>query len=160
LLVEQENVLVLHNPGGYHSSCASATAIENANNRCPIEDLEESKECMLIMPVLGIPRTVAYGFSSPLVQGTLFNSHPIPKGYVILLVDRIKPDHRRSKLEYPGENGEWKLGENVGYHVLWRKQDIEFGEEDSEAFSSDSSPPQQQTHSLPPLQHQPLSPPP
>jgi hypothetical protein len=28
------------------------------------------------------------------------------KGYVIVLMDRVKPGHRRSKLEYPGENGE------------------------------------------------------
>jgi hypothetical protein len=75
----------------------------------------------------------------PFVEGTLFNSHPIPKGYAIVHVDRVKPGHCRSKLEYPGENGEWKLGNNVGCHVLWRKRDIEFGEEDS-AFSSLDSP--------------------
>jgi hypothetical protein len=73
-----------------------------------------------------------------LVEGTLFNSHPIPKGYAIVLVDRVKPDHRRSKPEYSGENGEWKLGKNVGCHVLWHKRDIEFGEEDSKSFSLDS----------------------
>jgi hypothetical protein len=72
---------------------------------------------------------VAYGLASPLIEGTLFNSHPIPKGYAIVLVDRVKPDHCRRKLEYPRENGEWKLGKNVGYQVLWRKRDIEFGEE-------------------------------
>jgi hypothetical protein len=33
-------------------------------------------------------------------------------------MNRVKPDHRRSKLEYSGENGEWKLGKNVGYHIL------------------------------------------
>jgi hypothetical protein len=49
---------------------------------------------------------MAYGLASPLVEGTLFNSHPIPKGYAIVFVDRVKLDHRRSKLEYPGENGE------------------------------------------------------
>jgi hypothetical protein len=91
------------------------------------------------MSVLGIPRTVAYGLARPLVEGTLFNSHPIPKGYAIVYVDRVKPDHRRSKLEYPRENGEWKLGKNVGYHILWRKRDIDFGVEDFESSSSDSS---------------------
>jgi hypothetical protein len=49
---------------------------------------------------------VTYGLASPLVEGTLFNSHPIPKGYAIVLVDRVKPGHRRSKLEYPRENDE------------------------------------------------------
>jgi hypothetical protein len=53
-------------------------------------------------------------------------------------MDRVKSGHRRSKLEYPGENGEWKLGKNVGCHVLWHKRDIEFGEEDSKSFSLDS----------------------
>jgi hypothetical protein len=70
---------------------------------------------------------------------TLFNSHPIPKGCALVLVDRVKPGHHRSKLEYPGENGEWKVGKNFGCHILWCKQDIEFGEEDSESSSSDSS---------------------
>jgi hypothetical protein len=129
-LGEQGNALVLYNPGGHHSSCASATAIENDDNRYPIDDLEESKECRIITPILGIPRIVAYGLVRPFVEGTLFNSHPIPKGCAIVLVDRVKPDHHRGKLEYPRENGEWKLEKNIGYHVLWRKQDIEFGEED------------------------------
>jgi hypothetical protein len=98
--------LVLHSPGEQRSSCASTTAIENDDNCYPIDDLEESKECRLVTPVLGIPRTVVYGLTRPFVEGTLFNSHPIPKGYAILLVDRVNPDHRRIKLEYPGENGE------------------------------------------------------
>jgi hypothetical protein len=38
----------------------------------------------------------------PFIEETLFNSHPIPKGYAIVHVDRIKHGHRRSKLEYPG----------------------------------------------------------
>jgi hypothetical protein len=78
LLAKQGNALVLHSPGGHHSSCAFATAIENDDNHYPIDDLEESKECRLIMPVLGIPRTVAYGLARPFIEGTLFNSHPIP----------------------------------------------------------------------------------
>jgi hypothetical protein len=73
----------------------------------------------------------------------LYNSHPIPKGYGIVHVDRVKPGHHRSKLEYPGENGEWKLGKNIGCHVLWHKQNIEFVEEDSESSSLYSPPPQQ-----------------
>jgi hypothetical protein len=111
LLVQKRNALVLHNPGGHCSSCAA---------------LEESKECRLGMPVLGILRTVAYGLARPLVEGSLFNSHPIPKGYAIILVDRVKLGHRRSKLKYSRENSEWKLGKSVGCHVLWRKRDIEF----------------------------------
>jgi hypothetical protein len=150
LLVEQGNALILHNPSGHHSSCTSSTAIENDDNRYPIEDLEESKECRLVTPVLGISRIVAYWLAIPFVEGTLFNSHPIPKGYAMVLMDRVKSGHRSSKLEYTGENGEWKLGKNVGYHVLWRKRDNEFGKEDSESSSSDSSPPQQQPLSLPP----------
>jgi hypothetical protein len=105
LLAKQGNALVLHSPGGLRSSCASTTAIENDDNCYPIDDLEESKECRLVMPVLGILRIVAYGLARPFVEGTLFNSHPIPKGYAIVLVDRVKPGHCRSKLEYPGENG-------------------------------------------------------
>jgi hypothetical protein len=89
-LAEQENTLVLHSPGGHHSSCASTNAIENDDHRYPIEDLEESKEYRLVMPILGIPRTVVYGLASPLVEGTLFNSHPTPKRYAIVPVDRIK----------------------------------------------------------------------
>jgi hypothetical protein len=123
-LVKKGKALVLHNPGGHHSSCASATAIENDDNRHPNDDLEEGKECRLVLPVLGIPRTIAYGLARPFVEGTLFNSHPIPKGYVIVHVDRVKPGHHISKLEYPGENDEWKLGKNIGDHVLWRKRDI------------------------------------
>jgi hypothetical protein len=136
--------LVLHSPSGYRSSYASATAIENDDNCYPIDDLEERKQCRLVTPVLGIPRTMAYGLARPFVEGTLFNSHPIPKGYAIVLVDRVKNGHRRSKLEYPGENGERKIGKNIGCHILWRKWDIEFVEEDSETSSSDSSPPLQQ----------------
>jgi hypothetical protein len=83
------------------------------------------------------------GLARTFVEGTLFNSHPIPKGYAIVHVDRVKHGHHRSKLEYPRENGECKLGKNVGYHVLWCKRDIEFGEEDSGSSSSDSPPPQQ-----------------
>jgi hypothetical protein len=49
---------------------------------------------------------MAYGLARPFVEETLFNSHPILKGYAIVHVDRIKHGHRRSKLEYPGENGE------------------------------------------------------
>jgi hypothetical protein len=151
-LAEPGNALVWHNPGGHRSSCASTTDIENDDNRYPIDDLEESKECGLVMPVLGIPRTVAYGLAKPFIEGTLLNFHPIPKGYAIVLVDRVKPGHRRSKLEYPRENGEWKLGKNIGCHVLLHKRDIEFGEEDSKSSSSNSSPPQQQPLSPPPLQ--------
>jgi hypothetical protein len=96
------------------------------------------------MSVLGIPNIVAYGLARPLVEGTLFNSHPIPQGYAIVLVDKVKPGHRRSKLEYSGESGEWKHGKNIGYHILWHKLNIEFGEEDFETSSLDTSPPQQQ----------------
>jgi hypothetical protein len=96
---------MLHSPSRHHSSCASTTAIENDDNHYPIDDLEESKECRLVTPVLGIPRIVAYGLVGPFVQETLFNSHPLPKGYAIVHMDRVKPGHRRSKLEYPGENG-------------------------------------------------------
>jgi hypothetical protein len=134
--------LVLHNPGGHQGSCASTTAIENDGNCYPIDDLDESKEYRLVTPVLGIPRTMAYGLARPFVEWTLFNSHPIPKRYAIVHVDRIKPGYHRSKLEYPEENGEWKPGKNIGCHILWHKQDIEFGEEDSESSSLDSSPPQ------------------
>jgi hypothetical protein len=84
---------------------------------------------------------VAYGLARPLVEGTHFNSHPITKGYAIVPVDRVKPSHRRSKLEYSRENGEWILGKNVGYHILWRKRDIELGEKDFQTSSSDSSQP-------------------
>jgi hypothetical protein len=73
---------------------------------------------------------VAYGLARPLVEGTHFNSHPITKGYAIVPVDRVKPSHRRSKLEYSRENGECTLGKNAGSHVLWHKREIEFGEED------------------------------
>jgi hypothetical protein len=41
LLTQQGNALVLHNPGGHCSSCASTTAIENDESRYPIDDLEE-----------------------------------------------------------------------------------------------------------------------
>jgi hypothetical protein len=58
------------------------------------------------MPILDISRIVAYGLARPFVEGTRFNSHPIPKAYDIVHVDRVKPGHRRSRLEYPGENGE------------------------------------------------------
>jgi hypothetical protein len=105
-LAEQGNALVLHSPSGHRSSCASATAIENDDNCYPIDDLEESKECRLVMHVLGIPRTVAYGLARPFIEGTLFNSHPMPKRYAIVHVDGVKPGHCRSKLEYPRENGE------------------------------------------------------
>jgi hypothetical protein len=132
--------LVLHSPGGHHSSYTSTTTIENDDNSYPIDDLEESKECRFITHVLGIPKTVSYGLARSFIEGTLFNSHPIPKGYAIVLVDRVKPDHRRSKLEYPRENSEWKLRKNIGCHVLWHKRDIEFGEEDSESSSSVSPP--------------------
>jgi hypothetical protein len=134
-LAELGNALVLHSPGGHHSSCTSATAIENDDNHYHIDDLEESKECRLVTSVLGIPRIVAYELARPFVEGTLFNSHPISKGYAIVLMDRVKPGHHRSKLEYPGENGEWKLRKNIGCHILWCKQDIEFGEKDSESMS-------------------------
>jgi hypothetical protein len=117
-LDEQENALVLHNPGGHRSSYTSATDIKNHDNRYPINNLEESKDCRLVMPVLGIPRTMAYGLARPFVEETLFNSHPIPKGYAIVHMDRVKPSHRRSKLEYPGENVECILEKNVGCHVL------------------------------------------
>jgi hypothetical protein len=93
------------------------------------------------MTIFGIPRTVAYGLVRPFIEGTLLNFYPIQKGYAIVHVDRIKPSHHRSKLEYPGENGEWKLRKNIGCHILWRKRDIKFGEEDSESSSLDSPPP-------------------
>jgi hypothetical protein len=142
----------LHNPGSHRSYCTSATAIENDDNCYPIDDLEESKECRLVTPVLGIPRKVAYGLARPVVGGTHFNFHPIPKGYAIVHVDRIEPVHCRSKLEYPRENVEWKLGRNIGCHVLWRKRDTEFGKEDSESSSLDSQPPQQRSMLQPPPQ--------
>jgi hypothetical protein len=142
LLGKPGNALVLHSPGGHRSSCASTTAIENDDNRYPIDDLEESKDCKLVTPVLGILKIVDYGLARPFIEGTLFNSHPIPKGYAIIHVDRVKPGHHRSKLEYPRENGEWKLEKKVGCHILWLKQGIEFGEEYSESYSSDSPPPQ------------------
>jgi hypothetical protein len=99
LLSQQGNTLVLLSPGGHHSSCASPTAIQNDENCYPIDVLEKCKECRLVTPVLGIPGTVVYGLARPLVEGTLFNSHPIPKGYARVLVNRVKPGHHRSKLE-------------------------------------------------------------
>ena len=88
--------------------------------------------------MLGIATTVAYGLAEPLVEGTLFNGHPIPKGYAMVHVDNVKHDYRRSKLEYPGEKGEYKLGKNVGCYILWRKRDIEFGDSDSQSSSESS----------------------
>jgi hypothetical protein len=82
--------------------------------------MEERKECRLVTPILGIPRIVAYGLARSFIEGTLFNSHLIPKEYAIVFVDRVQPGHYRSKLKYPGENGAWKHGNNVGCHVLWR----------------------------------------
>jgi hypothetical protein len=93
LLIKVGNFLVLHSPGGHRSSCASATVKENDDNRYPIDDLEESKECRLVTSVLGIPKIVAYGFPKHFIEVTLFNSHPIPKVYAIVLVDRVKPGH-------------------------------------------------------------------
>jgi hypothetical protein len=98
--------LVLHSPSGHRSSCTSITAVENNDSCYPIDDLEKSKECWLVTPILGIPRIVAYGLARPFVEGTLFNSHPIPKGYAIVHVDRVKHGQSRSKREYLGENGE------------------------------------------------------
>jgi hypothetical protein len=144
----------VHIPSGHRSSCASASAIENDDNRYPIDDLEETKECRFVMPVLDIPRTVAYGLARPFIEGDLFNSHPIPKGYSIVHVDKVKPGLRRSKLEYPRDNGECKLGKNVGCHILWRMRDTEFGEEDFESSSSDSPSPQQGPISPPPSPQQ------
>jgi hypothetical protein len=66
-----------HNYNNYN--CASTTAIENDYNHYLIDDLKESKECRLVRPVLSILRTVAYGLARPFVEGTLFNSHLIPK---------------------------------------------------------------------------------
>jgi hypothetical protein len=97
-LAEPENALVLHNPSGHYSSYTSTTAIKNDDNCYPIDDLEESKECKLVTPILGILRIVAYGLIRPFIEGTLFNSHPIPIGYAIVLVDMVKPSHHRSKL--------------------------------------------------------------
>jgi hypothetical protein len=77
-LAEQGNALVLHSPGGHRSSCASATPIENNDNNYPIDDLEEIKECRLVMPILGILRIVVFGFARPFIEGTLFNSHLMP----------------------------------------------------------------------------------
>jgi hypothetical protein len=142
----------LHSPSRYRSNCASTTAIKNDDNRYPIDDLEESKDYRLVTPVLGISITVAYGLARPFIEWTLFNSHLIPKGYAIVHVDRVKPGHCRCKLEYPGENGEWKLEKNVGFHILSCNRDIEFSEEDSESSSSDSTLPQQRPVSSPPPQ--------
>jgi hypothetical protein len=73
----------------------------------------------------------------------------------------VKDDHCRSKLEYPREKGDYKHRKNVGCYNLWRKHDIEFGDEDSESSSLDSMSPQWQPHSsLPPHHQTPLSPPP
>jgi hypothetical protein len=117
-LGEQGNALILHNFGGHRSSCASTTAIENTDNRYPIDDLEKRKKCRIVMLVLGILKTVVYGLVRPFVEETLFNSHPISKVYAIVHVDRVTPGHRRSNLEYLGENGEYILEKNIGCHVL------------------------------------------
>jgi hypothetical protein len=69
LLAQQGNALVLHNPGGHRSSCTSATAIENDENHYPIDDLEESKYCWLVTPILGIPGTVAFGWPDLWLKG-------------------------------------------------------------------------------------------
>ena len=82
-------------------------------------------------------------------------------------MDNVKHDHRKSKLEYPGEKGEYKLDKNVGCYVLWRKRDIEFGDSNSESNSESSSsprvpmpsPPRQEQMSSPPRQEQMPSPP-
>jgi hypothetical protein len=117
-LANPRNALVLHSLGGHRSSYASTIAIENNGNRYPIDNLEECKECRLVTHVLSILRIVDYGLVRSFVEGTLFNSHLIPKRYDVVLVDRVKPGHSRSKLEYPGENGEWKLEKNISCHVL------------------------------------------
>jgi hypothetical protein len=62
LLAQQGNALVLHNPSGHRSSCASTTAIENDENRYPTDDLEESKEYRLVTHILGILRNQVVSF--------------------------------------------------------------------------------------------------
>jgi hypothetical protein len=68
-LGNQGNALILSSPGGHRSSCASATAPKNDENRYPIDNLGESKECRLVTPMLGIARTVPYGLATTLVEG-------------------------------------------------------------------------------------------
>jgi hypothetical protein len=70
-MAKQGNALVLYSLGGHRSSCASTTAIENDDNCYSIDDLEESKACRFVTPILGIPRTVAYGLARPFVEGRL-----------------------------------------------------------------------------------------
>ncbi|GJN04965.1 hypothetical protein PR202_ga22550 [Eleusine coracana subsp. coracana] len=82
---------------------------------------------------------VAYGFVEPLDEGTLFRDHPIPKGYTMVHLDIVKCDHRKSKLDYPGDEGEFKLEKNIGRYILWRRRDIGFGDSDSECSSKSNS---------------------
>ncbi|GJN19733.1 hypothetical protein PR202_gb07039 [Eleusine coracana subsp. coracana] len=126
------------NSTGRHSNCASTTLPENDENRYPIDDIKESTQCRLVTPVLGRARMVAYGLAEPLVEGTLFHDHLIPKGYAIVHLDSVKYDHRKSKLDYPGDAGEFKLEKNIVRYVLWRRGDIEFGDSDSDAARSRS----------------------
>jgi hypothetical protein len=122
---QQGNVLVLSSPSRHRRSCGSVTGIENNENCYRIDDLKQSKQCRLVTPMLGIPRTIAHGLGKPLVEGSLFNTQLIPKGYAVVHLDNVKDGHHRSKLEFPREKGEYNLRKNVGCYVLWCKHDID-----------------------------------
>ncbi|GJN06878.1 hypothetical protein PR202_ga24648 [Eleusine coracana subsp. coracana] len=99
---------------------------ENQDN----DDTQTSFQVRLVTLVLSHARMVAYGLAKPLVKGTLFRDHPIPKGYAMVHLVSVKHDHRKRKLDHLGDKGEFKLEKIIGRYVLWHKRDIEFGNSD------------------------------
>ena len=88
MLAVTENALV-PSSGAPWSSCASTGLPGEASIRHPMDDITESTPCKLVVPVLGVPTTVARGLAEQWVEGTLFNGSTIPQGYAWVHVDTV-----------------------------------------------------------------------
>src|ERR1041385_1938926 len=68
--------------------------------------------------------TVAIGHVAPPRPNGTFHCHPIPQGYVVVMVDEIVEGYEEIELDYPTGEGENLLQNALRTSCLWPKEFI------------------------------------
>jgi hypothetical protein len=134
--------LMIPSPGARKSSQASVVLPDEEGVDHPVDHITEPTKCSLHVFAAGTTLKVAEGQAFPTSGPQILHTRPIPPGFAKVCVDNVLQGCGQVHLEVPGQDGNNKLGQNLGGFIAWRKRDIKFtDEEEVNSPPTASSPP-------------------
>ena len=97
--------------------------------RYPVDDVRETTDCQLHVPVQNMTIKVAKGSPLPCDPKALHHGNPIPPGYARVTVDVIVPEYEYLEIDFPTPEGLVKLIDVHRYVILWRSEERRVGKE-------------------------------